>query len=544
MSPNEKAHQYKMISDVINAAMIAKGIQAKVELIDKETFTARYSGEGTELPIVRDIEAVCDENGELICAAKVLKREDSGKEIKLNLSQEVKDIFESSYDGIWITDGEGKVLYTNRANERLSGIRREDVIGKDTRQLLNDKIFSVSATLEVLNLKKRTTIMGYNYNTNKQVLITGTPIFGENRDVIFVVNNIRDISELDAVRKKLEKKDKLIDSQKRELEELRSMKKALENDIVVKSSAMQEIFELTKRVGQFDLTALILGESGVGKEIVAENIVKNSPRKDKPYVRVNCGAIPATLLESELFGYEKGAFTGASQKGKIGMFEQANGGTILLDEVADIPIELQVKLLRALQSREINRLGGTKPIKLDVRILAATNYNIEKMVKNGEFREDLYYRLNVVTITVPPLRNRKEDIPMLITHFINRFEKTHNIQKSISAKAIEILTKYQWPGNVRELENLIENLVVLTKDETITSDDLPEKIRMKKSEGHAELEINGIMPLKEGIEKLEERLVTRAMEMYGTTRAAAEALGVDQSTVVRKLKKIYERKEE
>jgi PAS domain S-box-containing protein len=453
------------------------------------------------------------------------------------LTDEIIRILESSYDGLWITDGMGKVIYTNQANERLTGIKREDVVGKMTHDLVNQKLFSVSATLAVMNEHKRVTIMGYNFKTNKQVLITGNPIFNSNGEIAYIVNNIRDITEFDNLRKVLNDKEKIIEQQKIEIEKLHHNKKPMNRGYIFRSGIMSEIFELAQRVGRFDLNVLILGESGSGKEVVADTIVDASDRRDKTFIKVNCGAIPESLLESELFGYEKGAFTGANQKGKIGMFELANGGTILLDEVADIPLNLQVKLLRAIQGKEIMRLGGSKTIKLDVRIIAATNKNLEEMSREGLFREDLYYRLNVVGITVPPLRERKEDIPVLIHQFLKKFSEKHHIEKSIESNVTELLCNYPWPGNVRELENLIENLVVLTHESVITKVHLPERMLKTSNEGVAVIDLHGIMPLKEAVSILEDKLIELAMNEYGTTRKAAQALGVDQSTIVRKLNK-------
>lgn len=453
------------------------------------------------------------------------------------LTDEIIRILESSYDGLWITDGKGKVLYTNFANERLTGIKREDVVGKMTHDLINQKIFSVSATLAVMNEHKRVTIMGYNFKTNKQVLITGNPIFNNDGEISYIVNNVRDITEFDNLRNALNDKDKIIDQQKIEIEKLRNSKKTVDRGYIFRSGIMTEIFELTQRVGRFDLNVLIMGESGSGKEVVADSIVEASDRRDKPFIKVNCGAIPESLLESELFGYEKGAFTGANQKGKVGMFELANGGTILLDEVADIPLNLQVKLLRAIQGKEIMRLGGSKTIKLDVRIIAATNKNLEEMAREGLFREDLFYRLNVVGITVPPLRERREDIPVLIHHFLKKFAQKHKVEKSIETDVTDFLCNYSWPGNVRELENLIENLVVLTREPVIRKMHLPERMLRSTNEGYPIIDLHGIMPLKEAVGILEDKLIEMAMHEYGTTRKAAQALGVDQSTIVRKLNK-------
>ncbi len=285
--------------------------------------------------------------------------------------------------------------------------------------------------------------------------------------------------------------------------------------LVFRSEKMKEVVELAIRVAKSDATVLIRGESGVGKELVVDLIHENSPRKDKPLVKINCAAIPSELLESELFGYRKGAFTGAVAD-KKGKFEEADGGTIFLDEIGDMPVQLQAKILRVLQSKEIEPLGG-KPKKIDVRIIAATHRNLEELVKQGKFREDLYYRLNVVPITIPPLRERKEDIKPLVEHFLEKFNRKYGRNIAISKSAIDLLESYEWPGNVRELENLIERLVVVSSDLTITPDDIPSEIKkwseMKKGRGEEVLE---------GLEEREDKKVEISEEKKEEGLVSAE----------------------
>ncbi|MBO8169537.1 MAG: sigma 54-interacting transcriptional regulator [Thermoanaerobacteraceae bacterium] len=453
------------------------------------------------------------------------------------MKKELDSFIESSYDGIWITDGEGYTLHINSAYERITGIRREEVVGRPIQELVDKGYFSDSVTLHVLTRKERVTIMQDIYRTGKRVLITGNPIFDDEGNINRVVINVRDITELLSLKEQLEAKDKLTTRYKNELAHLRSQQTKLDN-VVIKSAPMRHVFDIAVRVGKVDTTVLILGESGVGKELVAQAIVAASDRAKEPFIKVNCGAIPENLMESELFGYEKGAFTGADRKGKMGLFELAHKGTIFLDEVAEIPLNLQAKLLRVIQEQEIMRVGGTKPVKLDVRIIAATNWNLEEMVKKGKFREDLFYRLHVVPITVPPLRERPDDIPALVNHFLQRFNEKYQMNKAISPEILDILMAYHWPGNVRELQNLIERLVVLTQDRVITPEHLPVQFRRGEETLKPYIEIKGIIPLKEAVRRVEEELLTRAMKKYGTTRRAAVALGVDQSTIVRKMQKL------
>jgi transcriptional regulator with PAS, ATPase and Fis domain len=255
-----------------------------------------------------------------------------------------------------------------------------------------------------------------------------------------------------------------------------TLKQSEEYRIIGNSQGIRDVFDIVEKAANSDSTVMVFGESGTGKELIARALHQNSERREKPFVAVNCGAIPYDLLESELFGYEKGAFTGASQT-RIGRLELANQGTIFLDEIGDMPSALQVKLLRVLAEREIDRLGGTKPVKIDIRFITATHRNLEDAIKEGKFREDLYYRLNILPIVVPPLRDRKSDIPLLIQYFLSQCSGIRGKQpKNIDDEAVKMLVNYSWPGNIRELGNFIERMVVLSVGNTITLMDLPEKV--------------------------------------------------------------------
>jgi PAS domain S-box-containing protein len=479
-----------------------------------------------------------DYQGNVIGTIGIFKAEKDKDDCALEISDDIFNIFESFYDGIWITDSNGNVLYTNYANEKVSGFTKEQVVGKNINDLIKEEWFSNSVTVEVLKYKKRTTMMCYNYVTHKQVIVTGNPIFYKDGRLKYVCNNIRDITELINKKKELEENQKFIHRQNDELKLLRSLQ-FNNKDYIVNSDKMKKVFDLACRVAKFDSTVLILGESGCGKEGIAETIVKFSPRKDNPFIKVNCGAIPENLLESELFGYEKGAFTGANQKGKPGKFEIAQHGNILLDEIGDLPLNLQVKLLRIIQDKEVIRIGGNTPIPLDIRIIAATNKNLLDMVDKGTFREDLFYRLNVVTIEVPPLRERKSDISILLKYFLDKFNNKYSLHKTFSQEVIKILENYNWPGNVRELENFVESVLIVSQEDIITKEDLhPEFTKRGLKNSISPIQVNNLMPLREAQELLEKKLITKAMEKYGSTRKAAEFLQVDQSTIVRKMKKL------
>ncbi len=311
------------------------------------------------------------------------------------------------------------------------------------------------------------------------------------------------------------------------------------SNIVGKSKPMLALFETIKKIAPTSANVLIEGESGTGKELVAKSIHFNSPRQSRPLIAVNCSAFAETLLESELFGHEKGAFTGAASL-KKGRFEMADKGTVFLDEIGEIPLNLQVKLLRVIQEKSFERVGGTQPVNVDFRLVAATNKNLEKEVEQGRFREDLYYRLNVVKATIPPLRDRQKDIPLLISHFIEKYTKEHGIShiKGISREAAQLLFDYSWPGNIRELENIIERAVILAGEALISPADLPENLRGKSG---SDLKLNGIPEdggLSETLAMVEKKLIQRAMSRAGNIQTeAAKLLGIGKSGLSQKIKK-------
>jgi transcriptional regulator with PAS, ATPase and Fis domain len=307
--------------------------------------------------------------------------------------------------------------------------------------------------------------------------------------------------------------------------------------VVGSSQALWEVYAIAKRVAHTDATVLICGESGVGKEGVADFICTNSPRRNKPFVKVNCTAIPANLLESELFGYEGGSFTGANAKGKAGLFEQANGGTILLDEIGDLSIDLQTKLLRVIQQRELMRVGGTSPMKLDVRIIASTNADLKKKMTEGTFREDLYYRLSTIPIYVPALRERREDIPELITYYLDYYGQHHHRFIQVSDEHMAVFQRYSWPGNIRQLRNVVEYLVVCADDDYLSN--INPLLRILDIDGNTG-EMRSVLPtLAESMQSYEKMVISQAIRKTGGIRKAAEALGIDPATVSRKVKKYH-----
>lgn len=447
---------------------------------------------------------------------------DSSKE----LLKELEAIIRSSYDGMFITDGEGVVLRVNDAYERITGIKTSEIMGKNMRSLVEAGYYDESVTLHVM--EKRTTItINQTVKKDRKILVTGTPLFDEQGKLFRVVTNVRDITELVKLQNQLLKTKEQTLKYKTELSHLRAMH-IQNHDMISRSPKMARVIELSMKIADVDSNVLITGESGTGKELIAKLIHKHGKTTARPFIKINCAAIPEQLLESELFGYEGGAFTGAKKEGKPGLFELAHNGTLFLDEVGDLPLLLQVKLLRAIQEKEIMRVGGTRSITVNARIIAATHRDIAKMVQHGTFREDLYYRLMVVPINLPPLRERKEDVPLLIMHFIEKFNKHFGYNKRILPEVIDKLVEYSWPGNVRELENVIERMMVTAAGEALTADLVPETIWRKNF-----LPKKGTK-LKEAVAQTEAYLLTECYKEYRSWQKVAEVLGIDRTTVFRK----------
>ncbi|KKM09046.1 transcriptional regulator [Clostridiales bacterium PH28_bin88] len=452
------------------------------------------------------------------------------------LNRELDSIIEASYDGIFITDGQGRVIRVNSSWERITGVSRKYAVGKTAQYMVSRGLYSRSAAVAALKEKKRVTTMlemTQGKKRGQKIIATGTPIWGEEGEIKMVVVDVRDVTELVSLKQQLEETQRLNQRYTAQLGQMRAQQ-ARYDDIVTGSGIMKRVMEITAQAARVDSTVLITGESGVGKEVIARAIHRLSPRSEGPMITINCGAIPENLLESELFGYEAGAFTGANKQGKPGMFELADKGTLFLDEVGELPINLQVKLLRVLQDHEVMRVGGLSPIAVDTRIVAATNKDLLEMVGHGKFREDLFYRLNVVSIEVPPLRERREDIPPLALHCLEKVNRKYGFQKRLSPAVIDRFLTYSWPGNVRELENVIERMVVMAGGEEILAEHLPAYLSGRNGPADGRVDVHGIIPLKTALEQVERQLISEALEMYGSTRKAARVLEVNQSTIVRK----------
>lgn len=431
-------------------------------------------------------------------------------------SIELKTIIDAVDEGIIAIDDKKKILCINKRARNILGVGGRNVKGKDLDKLLPQN--SVTEVLrknedienqeEVLNIKGR----------DFRFLLSAKPIIFNHKKA-GAVATFKDFNELHRSILKINESSNSITF----------------DDILGESPSFVRVKEQANRVAKEDVTVLLIGESGTGKELFARAIHNASQRKNEVFVPINCGAIPDSLIESELFGYERGAFTGANPKGKIGKFEMANKGTIFLDEIGDIPLHMQVKLLRVLQERKIVKVGGLSPIDVDVRVIAATNKNLWKMVKSGEFREDLYYRLNVIPIEIPPLRERPEDILALAKKFLERYSKIYKKDiKSISKKAQKLMLSHSWPGNVRELENLIEYGVIFEKGNSLTDATL-----LKKMPHRLNGKTKSKASLKEMVAEYEKNIIINKLKRHGHDLRAKEKvaseLGISLPTLYRKL---------
>ena len=446
-------------------------------------------------------------------------------------------IIESSFDGLWICNAEGEVLKINKASEKINSISAEQVVGKNVKDLMEQGLFDRSVTLEVMKKKKRVSIL-QNLNNGKELLVTGNPIIVDSK-LTYIVTNDRDITELIELKEELEESREISRKYRQKLQEVLHKENEDTENFVFCSKEMKKVYEMIQKVSEVGVTVFLQGESGVGKSRIARLIHEYSERRKGPFIHVNCGAIPETLLESELFGYVKGAFTDANEDGKPGMFELADGGTLFLDEITEMPLDLQVKLLHFLDSEKIKRVGDTLTRKIDVRIIVASNRNIQGLVEKKKFREDLFFRVNIVPIEIPPLRNRKEDVPLLLSYFLGRYNARYGKALTLDTEVTDLLCQYSFPGNIRELSNLIERLVVMAHESAICREDIPGQLVESVVMSPQKIDKNFLFQfsLKEAMEKVERQLIENARKICKTQVELANLLGISQPTVARKIRK-------
>ena len=463
-----------------------------------------------------------------------------------DLKDELNAIMESTPDIIYSVDKHGNFLSVNSVFLKTFNLTKPDIIGKNVKDLKKQGIYQETVCLIAAEEKKPVTltqeIQGTNYLISAYPMITKinkNSTSPKEEVVNYVVTKIRNLSELEEIKGELDSVKKVSQNYYNELKVLRN-RTSNTKDIIAQSVEMKRIIDLAKRVALVDTTVVINGDSGTGKEVIAKLVHNTSSRKNGPFIKINCGAIPENLLESELFGYEKGAFTGAGAKGKAGLFEIANKGSLLLDEIGDMPLALQVKLLRVLQEGEFYPVGAVKPIQSDVRIIASTNRNLKDLVEKGKFREDLYYRLNVIKLLIPPLRERKEDIIPLVYFFLNKYNEKYKFNKTIDSDIIDILYNGYYKGNVRELENTVERLVVTSTENNISTKCLPGSV-LNQLGYENNVNRHNISNLKETVDRFEYDLIMKAYENNGKDiNKTAQSLNVHRTTILRKIKKFEE----
>lgn len=456
---------------------------------------------------------------------------------------ELNKIIETSNNNITITDENGIILRSNPNHWMMYGLEADSYIGKSVYEFEEEGVLSPSINALVLKEKKTVRVMQHT-TTGKVVMSTGFPVFDPTGRLIRAISFSQDQTEIWNLQEQYKQLQQKIKGYQAEVEELRE-KNFGQNSFLFRSPSMQEIFKTINRVSKTDATILLLGASGVGKSTIARAVHDQSYRKKEPFIEVNCSTIPETLFESEMFGYEPGSFTGAHKTGKQGLIERADNGTLFLDEIGELPLAIQVKLLKVLQEKRIMRIGGKNERQVNFRLITATNQDLGKMVDEGKFRLDLYYRLNVIPLHIPALTERKEDIPIIIQHYLKLMNEKYDTSKKFHPSTYEVLTNYEWPGNVRELENLIERIVLTMDDTVIYPEHLPFAFRqsIKESVGSEywdlEKEIEGSqnLNLKETLEKVEKHLIKRASDECNTTYEMAKYLGISQPSVIYKMKK-------
>lgn len=445
-------------------------------------------------------------------------------------SNEIKQVIDSVDIGIHIVDKDGITVCYNKTCEEIEGISSNWIIGKNVKELVERGVYSESVSLKVIETGK--SVRKSQRVNNKYIFSTGEPIY-KDKELIFVVVSVMDMTNIKSVMAQYYELKEINNRIQNELNLINAINfgKGL---IISKSKVMEDIKLLALRVSTVNSTVLIEGESGVGKGVLARFIHENSYRTEGPFIKVDCASLPESLIESELFGYVEGAFTGARKEGKVGLIQLADKGTLFLDEIGELPLNLQIKLLGLIQDKVFQKIGGTTDINIDARIIAATNRDLEEMLKEGLFRKDLYYRLKVVPIILPPLRDRRDDIVPLVNFFLNKHNDEYGFGKTISPRVMGLLVSYDWPGNIRELENEIERLVVTSENLVITEEDIiGSKIYNQKDVFTDEKK-----SFKENVIEYEKKLLCKYLEISDDIHHLSEKTGLEESTLRKKSKRI------
>jgi len=451
--------------------------------------------------------------------------------------QYFKDILNILNDGIYITDCEGTTLLVNTMYEQLTGLSQEVLKGRNVNTLVEEGIFDRILNPEIVS-SKHPAVSVQTIHGDKQVILHGYPVLDAAGDVRLVVTFARDITMISQFREQIAKQKLLIEEFSQRLEGIIKAN-ATAPPAIFQSEVMVALMSRLSRVAKTDATILLLGETGVGKDVLARLAHEHSGRSKGIFLKIDCGSIAPNLIESELFGYAPGAFSGASTKGKAGYFEMADKGTIFLDEIGDLPLAMQTRLLRVLQDGEVTRVGTTQPRAVDVRIIAATNHDLAEDVESGKFRSDLFYRLKVAVFRIPPLRERREDIAPLAQHFLARYTGKYRRSMEISESALVALESYRWPGNVREMQNFIQSLVVTSERPTISCADLPPHMgEACPPELHYTMpDLEQSKPLPDIVAEIEREILERALKKYGSVCKVARFFQTSRSTIFRKLRR-------
>jgi len=483
---------------------------------------------------------------------------DDRKDTMHFIPEHLDKIFDLISDGLYISDRHGRTLKVNSMYERLSGLKKENLLGRNVKHLVDEGFFDTILNPKIVKTRKPATSLQIG-KKGKRLVLNGYPILDDNDNVILVVTFVRDITLMTQLREQIRFQRKLVEKYRTGIQYI-SEEQDYTKTLITRSPAIQDIIGKIENFADTDATVLLLGETGTGKDVFARRIHKMSSRSNMPFIKVDCPTIPESLLESELFGYAPGAFSGARANGKLGFFEMADKGTLFLDEIGELPLPMQAKLLRVLQDREIVRIGSTKIRKVDVRVVSATNRDLDQEVRQGRFRRDLFYRLRVAEITIPPLRDRPEDIGPLAQHFLKRYSIRYKRDLAFKEDTLHVLQKYSWPGNIRELENLVQSLVISRQTGVIRISDLPSNLvgfysdscqepadtdAAKPSEMLSKyLDLNSLSrELEEGerglkaiVKDIEAQILRAAVKKYGSHTEVAKRFKINRSTLFRKLR--------
>ncbi len=525
-SPEEALGKY--ILDIVPYSGLIKVLENGSSHIGRKFYSNNQLYVSNRTPIKRNGKII----GAVGVAQEITELQSIANELEYvkELNWTMETILETAYDGLIVVNADGLITHLNMAFAEIFKLDQQQVIGKHVGEAIKD-----SRLPKII--KDGNEEFGDVINVNgKEIVVSRFPIHKSGK-IVGAVGKVmfKDVKKLFHLANKVSKLNSELKYYKNEIQKLSNTKYSIDS-IIGESIEIQKLKKIIRRISNSISAVLIMGESGTGKELIAHSLHRESLRSTGPFIKVNCAAMPENLLESELFGYCEGAFTGAKKGGQIGKFEQAHGGTIFLDEIGDMPLSMQVKLLRVLQEKEIEPLGSTASKKVDVRVISATNRNLRALISEGKFREDLFYRLNVVPINIPPLREREEDIKILVEHFCTKFNYDFGLSvKELSLEVWQVLLNYHWPGNIRELENVIEQIFNVIESETIGISHLPVYLRVEAVKKNISLKQTNLKDLLETTER--EAIIKTLKKFEGNKAQAAKALGISRAWLYQRLEK-------